>query len=281
MNYFYLITIILALSAQNVMKKAYTKKNSGGVYFFSVLSCLCAALFFVVTSGGLEWDRKVIPYALAFAMAYSISIVFGLMAIQYGSLSLTSLVMSYSLMIPTLYGLVFLNETISFGFWPGVILLVISMVLINQKVDKSPITWRWMICALFAFLGNGLCVVFQKMQQITFDGAYKNELMIMALLAVAVVLGIFSFSQERESIPKYAKKGWYFGALNGILNGITNLFVMLLSGRMAASLMFPLISAGGIIITYVISKLVYEEKLTKRQFVGFVLGVLSVIFLNI
>lgn len=281
MNYFYLISIILAFSMQDVMKKAYTKKNSGGVFFFSVLTSLSAALFFVITSGGLEWNYKVMPYALAFAAGYSIVIVFGVLALRYGSLSLTSLMISYSLMIPALYGLIFLNEPTSFGFWPGVMLLVISLILINKRDERAPISWRWLICALLAFLGNGFCTVFQKMQQMAFNGAYKNEFMIMALFVVAVILGIFSFNREKEHISKYAKNGWYFGVLSGIFNGITNLFVMILSGRMSASLMFPLISAGGIIITYIISKTVYKEELTRRQFAGFILGVASVIFLNL
>lgn len=281
MNSFYLISIIIALSMQNVMKKNYTKKCHGGVYFFGVLTSLSATLFFLLTSKGLEWNPKVIPYALAFAVAYSVTIVFGVLAIQYGALSLTSLVISYSLMIPTLYGLVFLDESVGLGFWPGLVLLVISLVLINKKIDQTPISWRWIFCALLAFLGNGFCTVFQKMQQVAFGGAYKSELMIMALLVVAITLSVISLMKEKESISKYVKEGWCFGAFSGIFNGITNLFVMLLSSRMSASLMFPLISAGGIVVTYIISKFAYKEKLSKRQFIGFVLGVASVIFLNI
>ena len=62
---------------------------------------------------------------------------------------------------------------------------------------------------------------------------------------------------------------------------IINLFVMILSGKVAASVMFPLISGGGIILTYLISKFFYKETLSRRQFVGFILGLLSVIFLSL
>lgn len=281
MNVFYLISIILAMSLQNAVKKAYTNKNGGGVYFFGVLTCLSATLFFVVTSGGFEWNLKVLPYSLAFATAYSVTIVAGVLAINCGSLSLTSLVVSYSLMIPTLYGLVFLKESISFGFYPGILLLVISLVLINKKAESEPVNFKWMIYAILAFLGNGMCTVFQKMQQVAFDGAYKNELMIIALISGALVLGILSLIKERKQIGTYAKQGWYFGALSGVFTGTVNLFVMVLSGKMSASLMYPLISAGGIIATYLISRWIYKEELTKRQLIGFVLGIASVIFLNI
>ena len=50
---------------------------------------------------------------------------------------------------------------------------------------------------------------------------------------------------------------------------------------MAASLMFPLISAGGIILTYIVSRFAYKEKLSLNQNIGVVLGVAAVIFLNL
>jgi len=72
---------------------------------------------------------------------------------------------------------------------------------------------------------------------------------------------------------------WMVGC--GLANGAVNLFVMILSGKMATSIMFPLISAGGIIATWIVSRLFYREKLTTYQNIGLILGVISVIFLNI
>ena len=65
------------------------------------------------------------------------------------------------------------------------------------------------------------------------------------------------------------------------MNGTVNMLVMVLSGMIAVSIMFPMISAGGIIITYIVSKVFYKEKLTKTQFAGFLAGVASIVFLNI
>ena len=53
------------------------------------------------------------------------------------------------------------------------------------------ITWKWILYVLLAFLGNGACSTVQVLQQRTFAGAYKNELMIMALLIVSAAIGFF------------------------------------------------------------------------------------------
>ena len=134
---------------------------------------------------------------------------------------------------------------------------------------------------LIAFVGNGMCSVVQKMQQDAFGGNYKNEFMIIALASVCTSLFITSLIKEKRHIKRCAKTGWYFAIACGIMNGVVNLFIMLLSGKMPVSLMFPLISAGGIIITYFVSRFIYKEKLTKQQLFGFALGVCSVVLLNI
>ena len=281
MNILYLVVIVLTLSMQNVTKKGYTQKSLGGVYTFSVMTCLAAAVFFIVTSGGIKWESGVVPYALAFATAFCTTTVFSVLAIGCGSLSLTNLMISYSLMIPALYGVIFLKETLSLFFYPGIILLVISLFLINQQGEKTKIRLKWIVYVILATVGNGMCTTFQKMQQVKFDGAYKNELMILALISGAIGLGVLALIQERQEIATCIKKGWLYAVLGGLCNGVLNLFVMILSGRMSASLMFPTISAGGIIVTYIISKYFYKETLTKKQTIGFVLGIISVILLNL
>ena len=283
MNFFYLISIILFITLQNVTKKIYGDKTGGrGTYLFSVLSSFAAMLFFIVTSGKLKWDAGVLPYSFGFAVSYATATVASLIALSSGSLSITTLIISYSLMLPTLYGLIFLKDPISIGLIPGIILLAISLVLINKKSEDAPhISLKWIISVTLAFLCNGLCSVFQKMQQVVYDGAYKNEFMTYALLMVVVMLSFFVFAKETKEVKISLKSGWIFAVVCGLMNAVVNLFVMLLSGKMPASLMFPLISAGGIVLTYIISKFFYKEKLSKLQLTGFILGTASVVLLNI
>lgn len=282
LNVIFLIAIILGVSGQNIVKKPYTQKMGGsGVYFFNAILSAAALLFFAVTATKLDFDISFIPYSIGFATSYAIATVFLVLAIAYGSLSLTSLFFSYSLMIPTLYGLVFLKDDISVGFILGLALLVVSLFLVNKNDKKAKFSFKWIICVILAFLGNGMCTVVQNMQQVAFDGAYKNEFMIVALAIVALVMSIMSLIKERKAMKVYAKAGWHWALICGLLNGMVNLFVMILSRSMPVSVMFPLISAGGLVVTYLVSRFVYKESLTKLQFVGFILGLAAVVFLNI
>lgn len=282
LNVFYLISIILGISGQNIVKKPYTQKtNGGGIFFFNALVSMTALLFFVFTSSKLHFDLAIAPYVIGFATTYSVASIFSILSIANGSLSLTSLCTSFSLMIPTFYGLIFLKDAIGLGFVPGLILLAISLFLINKPDKNARVSVKWLIFVLLAFLGNGMCTVMQNMQQRAFDGAYKSEFMILSYAMVAAVMLSIALLKDRKNLKQHVKAGWYVAPICGALNGMVNLFVMILSARMAVSLMFPLISAGGLVVTYLVSRFVYKEKLTKLQFAGFVLGAAAVVLLNI
>ena len=282
MQALYLCIILFGISGQNICKKAYSRKSSGrGIYTFSLLTNLSALLFFLFTSNDLNWDIKLIPYAIFFAVFFGAATIFSTMAIACGPLSLTALISSFSLMIPTFYGLIFLREKAGFCFIPGLILLSVSIFLINKKGEKSAFSLKWLLFVFLAFIGNGMCSVAQKMQQIAFDGAYKSSFMILSLGIVSVIMCVAMIATDRRCIVKYAACGWYLALGCGLLNGAVNLFVMILSGFMDVSLMFPLISVGGIVLTFLVSKFFYREQLTKAQYLGFLFGIGAIVLLNI
>ena len=283
MEFLLILGIIVSNTVQSIVKKPYTQKLEGmGMYFFCLISCVSAMLFFIATSNGFTWNGGLFLYSFFFALGYAAAAVGMLAAVACGPLSLSSLFLSFSSLIPTMYGLVFLHDPISKGFIPGVTLLIMSLILINKKSENSVISFKWIICITITFIGNGMCSVMQKMQQMAFGGAMKNEFMIIALCMVAVLLLVLTIKQERTELKRYAKVGGIFALASGATNGIANLLsLVLLSTQMPVSLIYPLTSAGGIVLTYLVSVFIYKEKLTKIQNIGFLIGTVSVIFLSI
>ena len=277
--------IVIFVSVQQVAKKAYSNRYSGGALTFSAASCVAALVVFLVTSGGtLEFTWEFVGYSVAFAVSYCFALVFGLLAIKVGPLSLTSLLTSFSLLIPTFYGILALNEQTSMFLYLGIALLLAALVLINfeKKGEQKKITLRWVVYILLGFVGNGMCSTVQKIQQIQQNGLYKSEFMIVALGLSILAVSILAVITERGQIVPAIKKGAACFVPCGLANGIVNFLVIYLSapGRMAASVMFPVISGGGIVLTFLISLLVYKEKLSAWQLIGSALGLVSVILLN-
>ena len=139
-----------------------------------------------------------------------------------------------------------------------------------------------MLYIIPSFFGNGLCSIFQNMHVRKFDGAYSNEFMATALIISAIVLFVISLFYEKNDLPTNLKKGALWYSLCGLSNGGVNLLVMLLTNRgMPPSVMFPVISAGGIVISFIISLTLYKEKFSVTQYIGLGLGIASIILLNI
>mgnify|MGYP003414767001 FL=1 len=105
--------------------------------------------------------------------------------------------------------------------------------------------------------------------------------MILALAIVFLIFVVATWITNKGDFRRNFYHARFTAVVAGVMNGIVNLLVMVLSGMMAVSVMFPLISAGGIIVTYVVSKVFYKEELTKTQFAGFLTGLASIVFLNI
>ena len=282
MNAVMMIGIYICNLLQQVTSKDFNKKTGNrGVYAWSMALSLAAAAFFILTSGGkFDFSLKLGLYSLGFASAYSLAVTCHVLALQYGSISLTTLIISYSLIIPTMYGMTFLDETPGGFLVIGLALLAVSLFFINFKKADSAVNGKWLFFSLLTFAGNGMCSTVQKMQQVAFDGACKNELMILAMIISAVIMGIFALLSKEESAIGL-RCGWYLAVLFGIVNGALNMLVMLLGEKMAASVMFPLISAGGIVISGILSLFIYKEKLSTMQWIGIVFGLVSIVFLNI
>ena len=280
MSILYLMTILITMAGQSIAKKEYAKRGTRSVFLFNMVSALAAVVFFILTSKEITWNSRLIPYSFFFALSYAASCVFGILAVATGPLSLTSLIVSYSLLIPTVYGLTFLKDPIGVGLIPGIFILLISLALINKKDEKIEIQPKWILFVSLSAIGNGMCSTVQKIQQVEFGGDYKNEFMIIALLMVCLLFAVIAFF-KKETVGSEIKISLICGGMFGVLNGIMNLFVMILSGKMPVSLMFPVISAGQIIVTYLMAKTIYKEILSRKQLYGLIAGIISIVFLNI
>ena len=282
MQYLLLAVVISLISVQNVLQKQYPRvSEKPNVFLFSSLSTLTALVFFVVSSGfKLSFSAEFIPYSIGFGLAYACAMFGNVLSLKLGSLALTSLVTSYSLLIPTLYGMIFLKEPISVLGYIGIVLLIISIFLLNAKKESVTITMKWVIVVGLTFVTNGLCSTVQKMEQLAFDGGYKNEFMIVALAIAAALLFVMGLFQKGD-LKTEAKLGLRTAIPNGLANGIVNFLVMVLTGLIPNAILFPSISAGGIVLSWILATFVYKEKLSKAQLVGYVIGIASVICLNL
>lgn len=302
----YILLIVTAIgnAVQSLISKEYsTKEKNVNTYLYSAMVAFSAMLFFVITSvRNLHFDTEFIPYSIGFALAYSMATIGSIKAINYDSLSISSMIHQCALIIPTLYGLVILNEKIGVFGYAGIILIFLCIFLVTPKVndkktEKSEISLLWILWVAVGFAGNGFCSVIQKMEQLRFEGAYKNEFMIIALAISTLVMLTASVTEEKNRCRKSTKDkeknefSTAFGTkalaaakyapFQGIANGLVNLLVMVLTTSVSTAILFPVVIAGGMTITLGASVVIFKEKLTAVQLIGYIFGMTALVLLNI
>ena len=295
MVYFLLFLTVFFCSYQNILKKEFNKRCTGGTYTFTGMVCLAALVVFLIINRDFDVTLPLVIYSVAFSVAYAAASVCMVLAIRYGSLAKTSLVISYSLLVPAVYGIVFLGDPISPFMIVGFVLLVISLFLTNyvpknsepqalptEKKKKST-TVLWLIFLIISFIGNGMCSTIQKMEQIALgEQAQANLFMIIALAINTIFMFVMALCTEKpKEVGEVCKKIWWIAAICGVFNGLTNYLVLVLNGKLPPSVLFPVISAGGIVFIFLYAMIVYREKFKPMQIVGFILGVGSIVLLNL
>lgn len=284
MMWIFIVLTVVGISLQSFFQKQYNCNENEikiSIFAFNLMLVISAMLFFIPQIGKeFNINIELFVYSLCFAVTYFCATIFTILAIKEGSLSLTSLFSSYSLIIPTMYGALFLNEEFGGLKIIGIILLLISLFFVGNIKKGERVSKKWFAYVGLCFLGNGLCSTIQRMYQIKSGGENKAEFMVVALAIIAVTMLILVFvTEKRIPLPK-VKNGGLFAISCGIANGAVNMLTMVMA-KFPATIVYPTISAGGIILTFVLAKFVFKEKLSKNQYIGFAAGIISVVMLNV
>lgn len=277
MHYFLYLCNVLCASGQSALGKRYAH-NGGEAECFNMNKAFSGLLVFLVIGifHGLQLHIPTILFGIACGVILSAANHTGFQSLSIGPMSLTSTIVSFSLMIPFLFGITVLQEKISrYGFL-GIFLLCISIVMLNLRKGTA-ISAKWVVYVFITLVLNGIFSTIQKYHQICFPNQYRIEFLITALLSVLVTTLIFSRKNLMHTHIRIS-----FDALGaGIMNGLSNYIVLYLAATENASVLFPVCSVTQIMTTCVIGRFAFSEKLKCTQIFGIVIGMISIILLNI
>lgn len=281
---YYVILLFLPFVGvlQSWTQKQYNLKSKNpNAGLFSSVTSLIALLFFIVTSGfRLSFTAKLIPYALVFGLSYAAAWVGTLEAIRHGTLTLTSMIISCSLVIPTALG-IFLGEAVTAAKVVGMALLLSAIALVNLKFDeKSRFSIKWFIWVMIAFFTNGLCSASQNLHKVHLGDSYGHEFMIIALSISTVLLFAYTFMNSK-GLKGELRVCLPYTLLNGTSNAAMNLLIIVIIGYIPNIVLYPTFSALSMIISFLMGFILFKERFTKYQYIGYGLGVISIVLLNL
>ena len=292
--------LILALSTLLATSKAlfckalgtgqYSKKETAILNFKALLVAFICSLLFVAD----EFNKlfKISAFSIVLSIFFGISVaitqIMQSRAMGNGPSSLVSLVYSCGFLVPIFYGLIFWDEDVSIYQWLGILLLVVALCLIVCKGEKSGRMLAWLPFAVLAMLGSGANAIFQKTHQYS---SYAHELqlfLVYSLFFSSLFTGIVALviRKSKENEPILSKKQRIIKKLIvplclGVSVGLLNFLNLSLSGKLPSIILFPVYNVGSMLASSLISALIYKDKPTKRQGIGFAIGIVAILIVGI
>lgn len=289
MLYFLLVISTLISSGKAVIFKkiGVESKYINQLLALNSLSFAVASVtVFAISGFNFNSIIRISPYSavMSAVLAFFVTITYlsQIKALSYGNTSATVLIYSCGFLIPIIFGTLVYNEKITFGDIFAVALLLISLFLIITPENNTAFSLKWLLFSGVSMAGSGCIAVLQKIHQ---HSQFANEfisLSVLEFIFAAVILTIITYivPNPRKRLI-VSLKDVSAGALNGLFIGVLNLLNLTLAGKLPAMILFPIYNIGSIVLTGFLCTLIYKEKNTKKEAIGFAIGCIAIIIIGI
>ena len=287
------VSIFMNLVSYGIVRNAFCKKDVSSncdLHIFNALSSLLSmATLLVICLAASSLSRPsayTLLLGIVFGLCTALCAVLNMQALESGPLSYTNVIVSCSMVIPALSGMVLFGEAVSFWQIIGILLMVISFVCaVDSKGSSSGTSLKWLLLCLGAFLFSGSVGVLQKVHQ---NSPHKEELRIFLDIAFGIS-AVFSslsalFARKRgETVTVLSghklRRLLLCSILSGIGIALCNQINMYLAGAMDAIIFYPVVNGASMILTAAAGILLWKERLTKRQWFGLCMGGAAILLL--
>lgn len=278
---YYVLTVLFS-ATQSVFSKKNAKANADLPLFLFVRSAIASLIFGAIMTVSGTVHLRSLPYGILYGLLFSISMYCGYMALKSGPMGLTSAMVTFSLIIPIFYCVLFLDEDITTAGYVGIILTILAILFINAgNRDSAKISGRWWIYTLSTLVANGICSVLQKMHATAYPKEGRADFMFWGSVVGVVIFMIMILSELKKKTPIFSKTCIVNGCITGAANGFSAFLTLFLASVTAGGVLFPVISVSTMTAALLCGKFVFREKLVKKQLIGFVFAALAIFFLQI
>ena len=279
------ILIILATSLQSASTKLFNRQSDKSATFNAIKSITSFFMFLLAACFGFTLHVPTVLFGLLYGAGMCLSMYSGYRALCLGPMALTSMLVSFSVVIPLVWGVTFGGEKLKLLQYPALFILVLAILLTNADKFKSKDTQSkgsglWLLFVFLTFAVNGVCSILQKQHQTLYPESYSIEFSLFSMLLCAVVFSTVALIKTPLQTLREVK-GKRYGVLSGVTNGIAGFLTLTLAGLENASVLFPVISAGTILASLACGRIIFKERLKPNHYAALAAGITAVVLLKL
>lgn len=301
MYYLLMLVGVIILAANFSFQKLYQKHVGSsvvkGLFFNTLNGIITAVVFFFIHLAlfgieGFGFSLFAIVCATAMSAFCFLYVMFGFKMMKKGAMTnYTLFLMSGGMIIPYLFGIVFLGEFSTLSGWQialrivGLLLVVSGVVISNRAKEKNSNLKAIILLGVLIFLLNGGGSVASKVHQLpefadvaaSTTGFVFIQGFVQAILCSSALAVIGpKHKDELKAIPKFKSLGCASG--NALGSGIYVIIQLLCASELPASVLFPMITGGTIIVSALAGRFVFKEKINKNTLLGIILCFVGTLF---
>ena len=294
----------VAIAGQFSLNKLYEKRivrSKNHLLIFPIaVSAVSAAMFLCLNAFSLQATGFGVGMAACGAVISVLSAILGIVIVRVGQVSVyTMFMMLGGMLLPYLYGVLFLKEALSPFCIAGLAALAAALALSafgkGGGSGAKPKKIFYLLCAA-AFLLNGGIGIVSKAHQIsasalpTYDFLIWNYLFQFVLSGIAFgAYALFAAHRrkraeadgasagaqgEAEIATERRKRGLYaflIVAAYAVVSGGGFLLQLLAAIKLPASMQYPFVTGGSVILTTLAAALFFREKITLKGYISLIL----------
>ena len=194
---------------------------------------------------------------------------------RHNGVVLSSVFMKLGILLPTVLSVVWFRETPTAVQIIGFVLAIAAIFILNfqRGVTLSRSGWALILMLLVGGMGDGM----SKIYEVYGDPGFRNLFLFFTFLAALILcLGLVASRKERLGLKELA-----YGAMLGIPNFLSSLFLLNALATVPAVIAFPTFSVAVILVVALAGVCFFHERLQPRQILGGMLICLALVLLNL
>lgn len=299
---FLCLTVVLS-AGRNILSKSISGAEFGTGKFFvgqaMIFGCGSIALMLF---GGISGAavNAIASLTLIHALIYGVLLVSAqwcyTVALKDGNTAICSTVYSLGFIFPTMSGAIFWKESLTLINIVGILCVIPVIVISGMKApeQRSGRQGKSIVPLLIAMLSSGGLGIMQKVQQNSPYPEQKSVFVLLAFIfacAVSAVCSLFVKADNRQPRKEHQnseesgssmllnRRLLYSGGV-GVCFGCCNLLNTTLAGRLDSAVFFPVNNISVILLSMILSVILFKEKIRKREAAVLLLGIMSILLLT-
>ncbi len=294
MGYLFLLTALVAGATKGYCGKktsGYVNEYKDAMLANSIRMILCTLIglgMVLVSSGAgaLRINRTVFLISLLSGAANSAFVVFWLISVKRGAYMMLDVFCMLGILIPLIGCALCFGEEIRINHIIGIVILLVAVCIMcsyNNSI-KSKMTVSSFILLLVCGAANGFSDFSQKLFVKLSDNTSIAVFNLYTYLVSAVILIIFFlvFSGRAENkAPSAIKPIFGYILIMSVCLFLYSYFKTLAAQHLSSAQLYPLAQSGSLILSTVMSAVLFHERLNIKCIVGISMSFAALIVINI